>query len=81
MYAYGIDSIYVEGGASIHGSLIHQEQVQAVHAYVAPKIVGGEDALSPIAGKGISKMVDAFTLEFHQIKLLGQDLFLESRRK
>lgn len=81
LYAYGIDSIYVEGGASIHGSLIHQEQVQAVHAYVAPKIVGGEDALSPIAGKGISKMVDAFTLEFHQIKLLGQDLFLESRRK
>ena len=50
--AKGIDSVYVEGGATLHASLIEARLVNEIHAYIAPKIFGGRDRrLDQLAAK------------------------------
>lgn len=68
-----IDSILVEGGGSIHGNMIKTGLVNRVYAYIAPKLIGGKRALSPVGGEGISYMQDAICLENHKILKLGED--------
>ena len=68
-----IDSILVEGGGNIHGSLLQTGLVNRVYAYIAPKLIGGKNALSPVGGDGIEKMKDAVVLQNHEILHLGAD--------
>lgn len=73
----GIDSVYVEGGATVHAALIESGLVDEVHAYVAPKIFGGRKAPGPVAGEGVE--IPAEALQFSKVatKQLGQDVLFE----
>ena len=68
-----IDSILVEGGGNIHGSLLQTGLVNRVYAYIAPKLIGGKNALSPVGVDGIEKMKDAVVLQNQEILHLGAD--------
>ena len=58
-------NVLVEGGSQLLGSLLDAGQIDEVHVFVAPKLVGGPAAItpSPIAGKGIEQMADALALD------------------
>ena len=73
----GIDSVYVEGGATVHAALIESGLVDEVHAYVAPKIFGGRKAPGPVGGEGVE--IPAEALQFSKVatKQLGQDVLFE----
>lgn len=73
----GIDSVYVEGGATVHAALIESGLVDEVHAYVAPKIFGGRQAPDPVGGEGVE--IPAEALQFSKVatKQLGQDVLFE----
>lgn len=63
-----IDSILLEGGGTLNYSALMQDIVSEVHMYVAPKILGGRDALTPVEGKGvdtpnIAKLFDLKSIE------------------
>lgn len=45
-------NILIEGGAGLLGSCFDQNLVDEVHVFVAPKLCGGADALSPVGGLG-----------------------------
>ena len=72
-----IDSVYVEGGASLHASLIEEKLVNKVLVYIAPKIFGGVKSKSPIGGEGIDDPNNAFKLIGGDITKIDDDLFLE----
>ena len=72
-----IDSVYVEGGAFLHASLIEERLVNKVLVYIAPKIFGGVKAKSPIGGEGIDDPNNAFKLIGGDITKIDDDLFLE----
>ena len=55
-------SLFVEGGGTVLGSLFDLGLVDKVVAFVAPVIIGGRDASSPIGGIGIEKMADDYSL-------------------
>lgn len=74
--AMGIDSILVEGGGGIHGSFLESGLVNKVYAYIAPKLIGGAASKTPIAGKGLEKMRDAWKLKNMEIKKIGEDLLI-----
>ena len=74
--AMGIDSILVEGGGKIHGSFLEEDLVNKVYAYIAPKLVGGENAKTPVGGKGFEKMSDARMLKDIQVEQLGDDILV-----
>ena len=72
----GIDSILVEGGGKIHGSFLEENLVNKVYAYIAPKLVGGATAKTPVGGRGFEKMKEAKSLRDVQVEQLGEDILV-----
>lgn len=71
-----IDALLVEGGGELVASLVEANLVNRFVFFVAPKIAGGRDAVTPVEGMGISRMEEALNLEFHEIKQTGSDLMV-----
>lgn len=74
---HGIDSILLEGGASLNWSALQSGIVQKVEAYIAPKLFGGELAKAPISGQGFPTPADGLTLKSYSIRQLGNDMLVE----
>ncbi|MBQ0108192.1 MAG: dihydrofolate reductase family protein, partial [Phascolarctobacterium sp.] len=53
--------------------------VDRVYAFVAPKLCGGQAALSAIGGQGVNLMDEALQLEELQVEQLGQDILLTAK--
>lgn len=64
----------VEGGGGVLGTLFDLNLVDKVVAFVAPVIIGGRDAVSPIAGEGAAHMTDALRLRDTQMRRFGADV-------
>lgn len=73
----GIDSVLVEGGGEINESFLQTDTVNHVYAYIAPKLIGGMEAKTPIEGNGIKALSNAKLLELENVLKLGDDLLLE----
>jgi len=69
-----IQSVLVEGGPSLAGLLLDAGLVNKVTFFIAPMIIGGQDAPSAIAGTGAEKIADALQLEQVQVAQRGRDL-------
>lgn len=74
-----IDSVLVEGGGAIHGSLLKSGLVQKIYCYLAPKLIGGREAGSPVEGDGFSRMKDALPVKEMEILPLGEDICISGR--
>ena len=72
-----IDSVIVEGGATLLWSFFSQGLVDREQAYIAPKIFGGVGAPSPIQGLGVETPANAIQCSTPTITQLGQDILLE----
>lgn len=72
-----IDSILLEGGGELNFSAVKAGIVSLVQAYVAPKIIGGAGAKSPVGGAGIEKMADCIQLSQPEMRVFDQDILLE----
>ena len=68
-----ITSVLVEGGGALLGSLFDRRLVDKVIAFVAPVIVGGGDAPTPVAGAGVGKIADALRLRDVFVERFGAD--------
>lgn len=73
----GIDSILIEGGSELNFSAIEAGIVDKVNAFIAPKIIGGNMAKTPIGGQGIELMKNALILNNIDIQRFGDDLMIE----
>lgn len=72
-----LDSVLAEGGGIIHESALEAGIVNHVCAYIAPKIMGGADAKTPVEGFGAGSPDSAAKLKNLKITRLGEDLLLE----
>lgn len=63
-----IISLFVEGGAGIHGSFVDSRLADKFYVFFSPVIIGGEKSLSAIGGKGVEKVRDALRLKNISIK-------------
>ena len=71
-----ICSILVEGGSRINYSFFVEHLVDKVHCFIAPKIIGGTDAASPIGGKGTFYMKDAYQLNDITTERFDEDILI-----
>lgn len=69
-----ITGVLVEGGGAVIGSLFDLRLVDKVVAFVAPVIIGGRGAISPVAGAGIDDMADVMRLGDVQMLRFGEDI-------
>ena len=72
-----ISSVISEGGAGINEALVREGLVNHIYAYIAPKLLGGREALSPIGGRGADRPDNAALLSAPEITRLGNDILLE----
>ena len=71
-----IDSVLLEGGAKLNWAAMEAQVVNEVHAYIAPKLFGGRNAPSPLAGLGVFNPDAAFTLSDIRVERVGDDLLV-----
>lgn len=75
--AMGIDSILIEGGAGLNFSVLNEDIIDKVITFVAPKIIGGENAKTPVGGDGLALMQDAISLKDIRVKRFNDDIMIE----
>jgi diaminohydroxyphosphoribosylaminopyrimidine deaminase/5-amino-6-(5-phosphoribosylamino)uracil reductase len=68
-----VTSVLVEGGKTLLGSLFDLGLVDKVVAFVAPTIIGGDEAPAAIGGRGVDMMSDALRLERVKVRRFGRD--------
>ena len=76
--AQRIDSVILEGGGTLNWAALEAGIVHKVQAYLAPKLLGGRDAKSPVEGLGVAAAAQGIPLKHTTVTQLGADLLLES---
>lgn len=71
-----IDSVLVEGGGTIHGSLRDQHLIDKVYAYIGGTLIGGKTAPGPVKGIGASYMDESISLENMTITEFKNDFLI-----
>ena len=74
--ARDITSLFVEGGAAVNWSLLAGGSVDKVHAFIAPMLMGGETAKTPIGGTGFDSPQTALRLRDVTVEQLGADILV-----
>jgi diaminohydroxyphosphoribosylaminopyrimidine deaminase / 5-amino-6-(5-phosphoribosylamino)uracil reductase len=74
-----LTNVMFEGGGRVLGSLLDAREIDEVHVFIAPKLVGGAEAATPVAGRGIAEMTAALGLEPPQVRQLGDDVYITAR--
>ena len=71
-----IDSILLESGGTLSEALLREGLIDEVVAFVAPKIIGGKSARTPVEGEGLTLMADAIELEEQIVETVGCDVMI-----
>lgn len=74
----GVNHVVVEGGAEVNAALLQGRLVDRLVLYMAPKLLGGRDALSVIGGSA-PRLADAISLDDVTITKIGADLRVDAR--
>lgn len=76
-----IDSILLEGGGTLNESAFATGIIQKAYVFIAPKIFGGAQAKSPVAGIGVDTPDEAYQMALHDMEQIGDDVVLTYKRK
>jgi diaminohydroxyphosphoribosylaminopyrimidine deaminase/5-amino-6-(5-phosphoribosylamino)uracil reductase len=69
-------NVLVEGGAGVLGSFLDAGAADEVHVFVAPKLLGGTKAPSPVGGAGFSAISEVLRLADFTAVPSGEDIYL-----
>ncbi len=76
-----ITSVMIEGGSLITASSLSSKIVDKVMVFIAPKIIGGIDAIPSVGGKSPALLKNAIQLKNLQVTHFGADILLEGYPK
>lgn len=77
LYDRGFLSVLWECGGTLAARAIAEGVVQKAIVFIAPKIIGGTMAPSPVGELGLQNMTEALQLERVRWRSIGEDLMLE----
>jgi len=72
-------NVLVEGGGGVLGALHDRSLIDEVHVFVAPRLLGGAGAKSPLLGQGVATPAESLELERWRVQELEGDLYLRAR--
>ncbi|ALG47940.1 bifunctional diaminohydroxyphosphoribosylaminopyrimidine deaminase/5-amino-6-(5-phosphoribosylamino)uracil reductase RibD [Clostridium perfringens] len=72
-----IDSVLIEGGGNLNFTFLENKKVNKIYAFVAPKVFGGKNAITPVEGEGIRNVLDAFEFPEVNLKNFDKDILIE----
>lgn len=76
LFDLGKRSVLIEGGGEITGNAFDEGLVERIYSFIAPKIIGGEHAISPVRGIGVARADHAHMLKNMRVERLGEDIFV-----
>ena len=74
LYKRGITDLLVEGGGEVNASFLRQGLIQKFLVYVAPKVLGGRQSITPFTGEDVETIDAAMLLQFAEVDKIGEDL-------
>jgi diaminohydroxyphosphoribosylaminopyrimidine deaminase / 5-amino-6-(5-phosphoribosylamino)uracil reductase len=77
LYARELSKVLWECGGVLAAKAIADGTIQKVMAFIAPKIIGGTSASSPVGDLGLTKMTDALGLERINLQTIDSDILIE----
>ncbi|MEL7142540.1 MAG: bifunctional diaminohydroxyphosphoribosylaminopyrimidine deaminase/5-amino-6-(5-phosphoribosylamino)uracil reductase RibD [Cyanobacteria bacterium J06573_11] len=77
LYQRGCMSVLWECGGTLAAEAIAANAIQKVCAFIAPKLIGGKSAPTPIGELGLEKMTDAQVLSNLSVESIGDDILLQ----
>ncbi|MFO7983522.1 MAG: bifunctional diaminohydroxyphosphoribosylaminopyrimidine deaminase/5-amino-6-(5-phosphoribosylamino)uracil reductase RibD [Desulfuromonadales bacterium] len=72
-----VQSLLLEGGATLAGRCFRQRLINRVMIFVAPRLIGGADGRGIFAGPGVQVMNEAPTLQDVRVSRFGDDTLIE----
>lgn len=75
----GITSILLEGGPHLAGVFLDAGEIDELRLFVAPILLGGRTARSPLEGEGVETIAEASHALSLNCESLGEDLLLSAR--
>lgn len=73
-----VTSVLIEGGGTTLASAFEGRIVDKLLFFVAPKIIGGRDAITAVEGDGVSRLSEAIELERMTAIPVGEDVLIEA---
>ncbi|MCX5725178.1 MAG: bifunctional diaminohydroxyphosphoribosylaminopyrimidine deaminase/5-amino-6-(5-phosphoribosylamino)uracil reductase RibD [Nitrospirae bacterium] len=73
----GITSVLIEGGSTVNAAALRAKLVNRVLLYLAPTLMGGQDAKSVIGGRSPKQLAQAIRLRDVTVRRVGGDLVVE----
>jgi diaminohydroxyphosphoribosylaminopyrimidine deaminase/5-amino-6-(5-phosphoribosylamino)uracil reductase len=77
----GIASLLIEGGAEVNASALCEGAVDRVLFFLAPRMLGGRDAVSAIGGRSPAHLSEALQLKRVSVMRVGPDILVEGYLK
>lgn len=77
LYERELLSVLWECGGTLAAAAIADGAIQKVLAFIAPKLIGGKTAPSPLGDLGLTAMTDALLLERVSWQQIGNDLLIQ----
>ncbi|MSR30270.1 MAG: bifunctional diaminohydroxyphosphoribosylaminopyrimidine deaminase/5-amino-6-(5-phosphoribosylamino)uracil reductase RibD [Gemmataceae bacterium] len=77
----GLQNILIEGGNQVLGAFFDAGEVDEIHVFLAPFVIGGAAALSPVGGSGISSLLHKHSVNSFACDQLGDNLYFRGRLK
>ena len=72
----GVQSLLLEGGATLNHAMLHAGLVDQVMFFLAPKLIGGQGR-GLFSGPGVARLADAFPLRGLRSRMVDGDILIE----
>ncbi len=76
LVAVGANSVLVEAGGSLNAGALEAGLVDRVYFFIAPMLIGGAEAITPVEGKGARKLAQAWRLRSVRVRRVGEDVLV-----
>jgi diaminohydroxyphosphoribosylaminopyrimidine deaminase/5-amino-6-(5-phosphoribosylamino)uracil reductase len=73
----GITSVLLEGGSQLNGAMLRAKLVDRIRLYIAPELLGGDDAKGLIGGSSSARLDQSLTLRHVRSRSVGRDIVVE----
>ncbi|GKS58692.1 riboflavin biosynthesis protein RibD [Nitrospira sp.] len=72
-----ISSVLLEGGSTLNAAVLREGLVNQFRFYVAPRLLGGQDAISVIGGRSPASLTETIPLGQVTLEQAGNDLIID----
>ncbi len=74
----GCNNVLWECGPKLATAALKEECIQEIITFIAPKILGGENAMTPLSDLNFSKMDEVLNLKKQDIKFFKDDIYFKT---